>query len=84
MIPQRAIAPILYKVIGEIAWHAKDGKSLAPLLEEGKKTILNAGFTSLDYLEVRDAASLLPVDHIDNNNARNFGCCLFRRNPLDR
>ena len=68
----RAIAPILYKVISEIAWHANDGKPLQSLLEEGKKTILNAGFTSVDYLEVRDANSLLPIDKIEGNKARVF------------
>jgi len=69
---QRAIAPILYKVISEIAWHANDGKPLGPLLDEGKKTILKAGLDSVDYLEVRDAESLVPLHQIENTKARVF------------
>lgn len=69
---ERAIAPILYKIISEIAWHITDGKPVASLLEEGIKTILNAGFKSVDYLEVRDAETLVPVERMGTRRARVF------------
>jgi pantoate--beta-alanine ligase len=59
---ERAAAPILYKVLCDIASGLRAGKNAADLCREGGARILAAGFSSIDYLEVRDADSLAPPD----------------------
>jgi pantoate--beta-alanine ligase len=51
---ERYIAPMLYKAISEVA-RGRDPREAAELL-------LVAGFTKVDYLEVRDAETLAPFD----------------------
>jgi pantoate--beta-alanine ligase len=49
---ERYIAPMLYKVISEVA-RGRDPQS-------GAEMLLAAGFTKIDYIEVRDAETLAP------------------------
>lgn len=49
---ERHIAPMLHKVISEVA----RGRNPA----EGAAALLGAGFTKIDYIEVRDAETLAP------------------------
>lgn len=67
----RAAAAILPRAmdaaIAAIASGAKVAKALAVL----KAALLNGGFTSVDYAEMRDADSIALLDH-DNGNARLF------------
>lgn len=57
---ERAVAPTLYRVLGECAAKIGDGASITGVLAEGRKTIEQAGF-SLDYLEARHAETLAPI-----------------------
>ncbi|HVX98200.1 MAG TPA: pantoate--beta-alanine ligase [Pseudorhodoplanes sp.] len=57
---QRAIAPTLSRVLKDCARRIKSGERLAAVLEDGRKTIAEAGF-ALDYLEARHAETLAPV-----------------------
>jgi len=52
---ERAIAPKLYRVISEVA----RGELPAP---RAREQLLAAGFTKIDYLEVRDAETLSPYE----------------------
>jgi pantoate--beta-alanine ligase len=61
---ERAIAPALYQVIKDVAAALANGGSVAALLAEGRARLTAAGFTQLDYLEVRDAATLAPVESL--------------------
>ena len=57
---ERTIAPELYKVLKETAATiSKDPASpLEATLEKAKKTLLDKGFNSVDYLELRDSKTL--------------------------
>ena len=57
----RAAAPVLHRVLSDCASLIAKGQAFAPTLANGRAQIENAGF-KLDYLELRDALSLAPVD----------------------
>ena len=60
---ERSQAATLPKVLRDIAdAAARPSTSLTALLEAGKAQLFAAGFSSLDYLRVCDAATLRPVD----------------------
>ncbi len=65
----RAIAPVLNRAINQIAVKIYAGEKIAPLLAAGKKTILDTGVTSIDYLEIRNSDNL---ELIDDNNSDNI------------
>ena len=56
---QRKLAPLLHRVITQVAEAAKQGNASAATAE-GKAAIEAAGF-KLDYLEIRDAETLRPA-----------------------
>jgi pantoate--beta-alanine ligase len=54
---ERAVAPVLYRVLKLCAGKIAAGRDIAPILAEGRETLERAGFR-LDYLEARDAETL--------------------------
>jgi pantoate--beta-alanine ligase len=54
---ERAVAPVLYRVLKLCAEKIAAGRAIGPILAEGRETLERAGFR-LDYLEARDAESL--------------------------
>ncbi len=69
---ERAIAPTLNNVLAEITAKAEKGAELGPLLAKGREDILKAGFDPIDYLEVRDAATLELISDTVQKPARIF------------
>jgi pantoate--beta-alanine ligase len=57
---ERAVAPTLFGVLTDCARKIADGAALEPVLAEGRAAISRAGF-ALDYLEARNAETLLPL-----------------------
>ena len=57
---ERAVAPTLYRTLKHCASRIKSGAAIAAALAAGRSEIERAGF-AIDYLEVRDAATLAPV-----------------------
>jgi len=57
---ERAVAPVLYRVLKESARHVKAGERIATVLTAGRRKLEDAGF-SLDYLEARHALTLEPI-----------------------
>ncbi len=57
---QRAVAPALHRVLTECASAIAAGKPIGTVLKHGRDTITKVGF-AVDYLEARDAESLVPV-----------------------
>ncbi|KZB64911.1 pantoate--beta-alanine ligase [Thalassospira lucentensis] len=55
---ERAVAPTLNRVLSEIVKAAVSGAEIGPLLARGREDILRAGFSAIDYLEIRDANTL--------------------------
>ncbi len=57
---ERALAPVLHRVLRATAARIKDGAPIERVLNDGRAEIANAGF-ALDYLEARHALTLAPV-----------------------
>ena len=58
---ERAVAPALFRVLGETAAALRSGGDSRKALAAGKRSLTAAGF-KVDYLELRDARSLRPVE----------------------
>lgn len=78
---ERATASNLYSVLKEIAEAAAEGNAIDNLPEQGRKRLLDAGFSSVDYLEMRaeDDLSLLEVAE---RPARIFGAAYLGKARL--
>jgi len=62
---ERRIAPLLAVTLGEMArLLAGDGGAVAAAVADGQARLLAAGFFAIDYLEVRDAATLAPLERV--------------------
>jgi pantoate--beta-alanine ligase len=59
---ERAIAPALNRALKTLAAAVAAGSSATKAKEAAKREVLRAGFTSVDYIEVRDAETLGPYD----------------------
>ena len=57
---ERAVAPMLYRVLKDCATRIKNGEKIDRVLNVGRIEIDLAGFT-LDYLEARHALTLAPI-----------------------
>jgi pantoate--beta-alanine ligase len=57
---ERAVAPVLHRVLMLCARKISDGRAVATILSEGREAIERAGF-ALDYLEARHAETLAPI-----------------------
>jgi pantoate--beta-alanine ligase len=58
---ERRIAPALHRVLTEVAARAEAGAPADEAAASGAAAVIAAGFTKLDYLEIRDAESLAPL-----------------------
>jgi pantoate--beta-alanine ligase len=66
---ERAIAPILHRVLRQCAKAIKGGATIAAVLAQGRSEIEQAGF-ALDYLEARHAQTLAPIASRDDGPIR--------------
>jgi len=57
---ERAVAPTLYRVLGDCAEKIAAGAPIARALDHGRGEIAAAGF-AIDYLEARHAETLVPI-----------------------
>ena len=58
---ERRIAPSLYRILCETAARLATGAEAGPVLEEAKRRLLEAGFARVDYVDLRDDATLRPL-----------------------
>jgi pantoate--beta-alanine ligase len=61
---ERRIAAQMNVVLKRIAASLRGGDSIAAVEAEGKNALLVAGFGSVDYFAVRDAATLAPLESL--------------------
>jgi pantoate--beta-alanine ligase len=62
---ERRIAPALYRAIAHVAQRVAGGAAdCGPECDRARQAILAAGFAAVDYVEVRDAATLAPVERV--------------------
>lgn len=59
---ERAAAPALYRALKDAAAAIEGGMAVDEALAAGRQAILSAGFASIDYLELRAADGLAPMD----------------------
>jgi pantoate--beta-alanine ligase len=57
---ERAIAPQIHRILLDVAGRLAKGGDIAAEEARGRADLLAAGFSSVDYLEVRDAETLVP------------------------
>jgi pantoate--beta-alanine ligase len=69
---QRAIAPSLHRALQSIAAQFRAGEPIAPRAASAAQMLLDRGFSSVDYLEVRDAETLALLPQADGRPARAF------------
>jgi pantoate--beta-alanine ligase len=74
---ERDVAPLLHQVLTEAARTLADGRAAAEALAAGTRRLLAAGFTRVDYLELRDAEDLAPLDHVGERPARLLAATLL-------
>ena len=59
---ERAAAPALYRIICEVAAKVAAGTQISDETAAAKRDLERAGFTKVDYVEVRDAETLAALD----------------------
>lgn len=60
---ERATAPLLYRLMSQAAQRVKAGEAASAACRAVVDGLLAGGFTKIDYVELRDAESLAPVEH---------------------
>jgi pantoate--beta-alanine ligase len=67
---EREIAPMLYGKMREVAEDLRDGAPALPLMIWASEAWLKAGFSAIDYFDLRDAETLDPLERLNNRPAR--------------
>ncbi|MGB2016543.1 MAG: pantoate--beta-alanine ligase [Candidatus Puniceispirillum sp.] len=65
---QRVLAPRLYATLCDVAGNILDGNDPLSLIKTATGNLLDSGFDSIDYFELRDGNSLAPVQTHDPDN----------------
>jgi pantoate--beta-alanine ligase len=66
---ERAVAPVLHRVLQLCANKIAEGRPLATILADGRDAVERAGFV-LDYLEARHAETLAPIKSAKDGRVR--------------
>ncbi len=61
---ERQLAPLLHKSLQDLAQSLRGGAAAAPLLDAAKEALCAAGFGKIDYLELRAAEGLAPLERL--------------------
>ena len=69
-VDERKVAPGLYKIVTELADKVGDGADIASSASNARIRLRAAGFTKVDYLEVRDAGTLGAVTAMNSGKLR--------------
>lgn len=62
---ERRKAPAIANVLQETATRLASGMAAAPVLEEARSALEAAGFDRVEYFDLRDAETLLPIERVD-------------------
>ena len=62
---ERAVAPVLKAELDRAALAIRRGADIRVVLDSAKAQIERAGYDKVEYLELRDAADLMPVSNLD-------------------
>ena len=67
---ERAAAPALHRTLSDVAERVAEGAEVGEAVAWSRAALLEAGFTKVDYVEVRDAATLAPAEASAGNPLR--------------
>lgn len=67
---ERAIAPELHAALAALSAEVGSGADIAAGIANAKVRLLTVGFASVDYIEVRDAETLQPIERADGRPLR--------------
>ncbi|MFO0070257.1 MAG: pantoate--beta-alanine ligase [Alphaproteobacteria bacterium] len=67
---ERKIAPKLYAILQQTSNHIRSGADVKDMLGLAEKEIIAAGFTKIDYIELRAEESLIPIVNFSEETAR--------------
>jgi pantoate--beta-alanine ligase len=62
---ERRAARALPRALGEAAQAIAEGRPAGDALAKARETLARAGFGPIDYVELRDAETLAPLDHLE-------------------
>ena len=80
---ERSVAPQLYAILRDVAVDLASGRPVRESLTQGKVRLESAGFR-IDYLELRDSDTLLPIENIAARTRPPSGGRLSGQGPFDR
>lgn len=61
---ERRVAPVLYQTLIDVKTQLNAGHEVKSLIVQAKHRLNTAGFTEVDYIELRDMETLEPVIHL--------------------
>jgi pantoate--beta-alanine ligase len=67
---ERRVAPALHRTLLEATGRLGDGRDAGPVLDAAARSLGGAGFAAVDYLALRDAETLAPLDRAGDRPAR--------------
>lgn len=79
---ERKIAPALYAAISALAKDAANGGDIPAGMADAKRKVVAAGFTKIDYIEVRDAETLKPAATASGRPMRVLAACWLGKTRL--
>lgn len=79
---ERTIAPALYAAISALAKDVANGADIPAGVADAKRKVTAAGFTKIDYIEVRDAETLEPASTASGRPMRVLAACWLGQTRL--
>jgi pantoate--beta-alanine ligase len=79
---ERTIAPALHAAISALAKDVANGADVPAGVANAKRQVIAAGFSKIDYIEVRDAATLRPASTEDGRSLRVLAACWLGKTRL--
>jgi pantoate--beta-alanine ligase len=74
---QRRVATALHRVLRDAATHVADGGTAEPRLVAARERLAAEGFTRVDYLELRDADTLAPLERVAGDRPARLLAAVF-------
>ncbi|MFA5955836.1 pantoate--beta-alanine ligase [Hyphomicrobium sp.] len=81
-LSERKVAPSLYAVISALAEDAANGADMLTTIANAKRKLTTAGFTKIDYVEIRDAETLEPGSTASGRPLRVLAACWLGKTRL--
>jgi len=81
-VAERKIAPALYAAISSLGEDVANGADVPTGIASAKRKLTSAGFTKIDYVEVRDAETLEPGSTVSGRRLRVLAACWLGKTRL--